>query len=63
MRRASAGHRAGPLLRALALVVTSGLAVCGVKGPPRPPEVLQVETGGAADAGTGPIAADAGPRQ
>ena len=53
-------------LRVLALVATSGLAVCGVKGSPRPPEAVQVETvqaldaGAASDAGAG-AASDAGP--
>ena len=53
MRRAPPLPR---LLRALALVATSGLAMCGVKGPPRPPEALQTES--SLDAGA--IAADAG---
>ena len=66
MRRASRGQPLRPLLRALAVLVTSGLAVCGVKGPPRPPEAPQAESSpdagaivpapavGAADAGTRP---------
>ena len=41
----------------LLLLATGALAVCGVKGPPRPPEAAQAEAPPAeakADAGTRP---------
>lgn len=50
------------LVRALVILGTSTLVVCGVKGPPRPPvqEAPAVDAGtAAADAGS-PVA-DAGP--
>ena len=46
------------LLRALVVLATSTLVVCGVKGPPRPPAQSTEGAGSAADAGR---AADAGP--
>ncbi len=47
-------------LRLLSLVATSALAVCGVKGPPRPPEAAQVQAA-PVDAGA-EAQPDAGPR-
>jgi predicted small lipoprotein YifL len=55
------------LLRALVVIATGSLVVCGVKGPPHPPEP-QAETAPAGDAGAqaggdaGAEPADAGAR-
>ncbi len=49
--RAVGRQRSGPkaVLRALVVLATSTLVVCGVKGPPRPP-VQEAEDAGAAPA-------------
>jgi len=44
------------LLRALIVLATSTLVVCGVKGPPRPPVPSVEGAGPPADAGQGPDA-------
>ena len=62
MRRPSP-RPARPLLRALLLAATGALAMCGVKGPPRPPEAPQTESPATppAIATPTPAAGDAGP--
>ena len=51
----------GRLVRALLVLATSTLVVCGVKGPPRPPapaeEGPRLDAGQAADAGALPVPA------
>ena len=44
------------LLRALIVLATSTLVVCGVRGPPRPPGQTAEGAGPPADAGQGPDA-------
>ena len=39
------------LYRALIVLATSTLVVCGVKGPPRPPAPAEAADGGAVDGG------------
>ena len=41
----------GALVRALIVLATSTLVVCGVKGPPRPPSVETAPDAGSADGG------------
>ena len=42
------------MYRALIVLATSTLVVCGVKGPPRPPSPAEAADAGPADAGTTP---------